>query len=270
MAGRNDTTVRHGPQALGGFAATVPVVAGAPESGRGTSMLVLVLVLATLLGACSTPRHRPYDPVQRERIQRLALLTPSLPDDYDVRIVVHPGQSLGLVGLLVAEGDMLIKSDEFNDRMRQQGHRDCSTSFSQHLQAGLTESGYKVVPRWVRRSPGSFGFLEHYPQSDGSVDAYLDLYSERVGYTATGLGTPYRPTVYLNVRLVRASDHRVLYQDRIAYNAFGDGDGAITLSAGRDYEFRGIDHLLADPDHAFEGLQVAMRATGEALAQQLR
>jgi hypothetical protein len=229
-----------------------------------------MLLLAALLGACSAPQHRPYDPVQRERVQRLALLTPSLPEAYDVRIVVHPGESLGLVGMLVAEGDMLIKSDDFNTRLRQQGHRNCSTSFSQHLQAGLTESGYELVPWRVWRSPGSSGFLDRYPQSDGSVDAYLDLYSERVGYTAAGLGTPYRPTVYLNVRLVRASDHRVLYQDRIAYNAFGDGDGAITLSAGRDYEFRGIDHLLADPDHAFEGLQVAMRATGEALALQLR
>ncbi|WP_420467999.1 hypothetical protein [Panacagrimonas sp.] len=230
--------------------------------------LIALAALATT--ACAAPQHRPYDPAQRERIQRLAVLTPALPEEYDVRMVVHPGESLGVVGMLLAQGDMLVKSDDFNDAVRSQGFGNCRTSFRQHLEAGLSASGYELVPWKVWRPHGQLGFMDRYPTGDGSVDAYLDLYSGLVGYTAAGANTPYRPTVYLNVRLVRASDHRVLYQDRIAYNPFGDGGGAITLTAERGYEFRGFEQLVARPDHAMEGLQVAMRATGEALAMQLR
>lgn len=231
---------------------------------------MLGLLIATLvLGGCAGQAHRPYNPVERHQIRSIGLLTPTVPDEVAVRMVVHPGQTLGLVGVLVAEGDMDGKTSAFTRLMRARGFLS-GTGFEQQLQAGLVAAGYRVSRIQSPRGVAEDGYRSRYPAADGTVDAYLDLYSDLIGYTAAGGGTPYRPTVYLNVRLVRAADHRVLYQDRIAYNAFGDGDGAITLDPARGYEFAAFDSLMTQPEKAQEGLRLAMRAAGDEVARQLQ
>lgn len=230
---------------------------------------LLLLVLGSLLGACAAPKYRPYDPAARTKIQTIGLLTPAVSDTVAVRMEVHPGQSFGVVGMLIAEGDMEGKTGQFTRAVKGKGFV-CSKTFLAQLGAGLRDGGYDVKPVEVTRPYHEYEFLEQYPKADGSVDAYLDLYTDMVGYIAAGGGTPYRPTVYLHVRLVRATDHKVLYQDRITYNPFGDGDGAITLTAAKGYEYWDFDDLVADPARALEGLQIAMRATGDELARQLR
>ncbi|MGH8516120.1 MAG: hypothetical protein ACREUE_01535 [Panacagrimonas sp.] len=231
--------------------------------------VLVLMVLGLLATGCAAPLHRPYDPAVRHQIRTIGLLTPAVSDEVAVRMEVHPGESFGVVGMLVAAGDMSGKSGEFMRATRSKGFV-CSNAFQQQLDEGLRAAGYVVHSITVTRSPYEHDFLDHYPPADGSVDAYLDLYTDLIGYTAAGGATPYRPTVHLNVRLVRATDHKVLYQDRIAYNAFGDGDGAITLAPADGYEFARFEQLVADPVKALEGLRLAMRATGEALARQLR
>lgn len=228
-----------------------------------------VLMATLMFGGCAAQAHRPYNPVERHQIRSIGMLTPTVPDEVAVRMVIHPGQSLGLVGVLVAEGDMDGKTHAFTRLMRTRGFRS-GAGFEQQLQAGLVAAGYRVRRIPAPRASAEGGYRSQYPTADGSVDAYLDLYSDLIGYTAAGGGTPYRPTVYLNVRLVRAADHRVLYQDRIAYNAFGDGDGAITIDPARGYEFAAFDSLMAQPDKAQEGLRLAMRAAGDEVARQLQ
>lgn len=230
---------------------------------------LLWMGIGLLLGGCAAPLHRAYDPAVRHQIRSIGLLTPAISDEVAVRMEVHPGQSFGVVGMLVAASDMNGKSGEFMRATRGEGFI-CSNAFQQQLDAGLREAGYEVHPIDVSRITSERNFLEHYPPADGTVDAYLDLYTDVIGYTAAGGATPYRPTVRLNVRLVRATDHKVIYEDRIAYNAFGDGDGAITLPPADGYEFARFEQLVADPIKALEGLRLAMRATGQALARQLR
>jgi hypothetical protein len=231
--------------------------------------LLALMVMGLLASGCTAPMHRPYDPGMKHQIRSIGLLTPAVPDEVAVRMDVHPGESFGVVGMLVAATDMSSKSGEFTRATRSKGFVS-SSAFQQQLDAGLRGAGYQVHRIDVSRSPTDQAFLDQYPPANGSVDAYLDLYADLIGYTAAGGATPYRPTVHLNVRLVRAADHRVLYQDRIAYNAFGDGDGAITLAPADGYEFARFEQLVSDPVKALEGLRLAMRATGEALARQLR
>lgn len=228
-----------------------------------------LLGVALVLGGCAAPKHRPYNPVERNQIQRIGLLTPTVPDEVAVRMAVHPGESLGVLGLLVAAGDMEGKTSDFTRALKSRGFRN-GAGFEAQLKAGLVAAGYQVSTLRAPRGAQNDGWRSQYPQADGSVDAYLDIWSDLIGYTAAGGTTPYRPTVNLNVRLVRAKDHKVLYQDRIAYNAFGDGGGAITLNPARGYEFAAFDQLVADPTRAAEGLNLAMRATGDELARQLR
>lgn len=228
-----------------------------------------VMLAALMLGGCASPAHRAYNPVERTKIRSIGLLTPTVPDEVAVRMVVHPSESLGLVGVLLAESDMDGKTSAFTRVLKSRGFRN-GAGFEQQLKAGLEAAGYTVRTIAAPRTSAQDGYRSQYPRADGSVDAYLDLYSDLIGYTAAGGTTPYRPTVYLNVRLVRAGDHKVLYQDRIAYNASGDGGGAITLNAARGYEFAEFEQLMAQPARAQEGLRLAMRATGDEVARQLR
>lgn len=231
--------------------------------------LALLAAIALGLGACSGVQHRPLDPADRAGIRTIGLLTPAVAQDVDVRMAVHPGRSLGVVGSLWASEDMRDKSADFTRAARSQGF-DCSRSFMEQLAAELRQAGYRVQHVAAQRDPQRRAFLSGYPRDDQWIDAYLDLYSDHIGYTAAGGTTPYRPAMRLNVRLVRARDSAVLYQDAIAYNAFGDGDGAVTLQPSPGYEFPGFRALMADPRKALEGLQVAMRETGAALVRLLR
>ncbi|MGH8517424.1 MAG: hypothetical protein ACREUE_08180 [Panacagrimonas sp.] len=229
--------------------------------------VIVLLGLGLLVAGCATPAHRPYNSSQT--IRRIGLLTPAVSDEVAVRMEVHPGLSLGVVGVLVAASDMSGKSVRFKHAARKEGFDSSDTLLGQ-LDASLIEAGYEVHSTTVLRPRFQYAFLEQYPPADGTVDAYLDVYADLIGYTAAGGATPYRPTVHLNARLVRAVDHKVLYQDRIAYNAFGDGDGAITLTPAAGYDFAGFEQLVADPVRAVEGLRLALHATGEALARQLQ
>lgn len=231
-------------------------------------VLSLLVGSGLMLGGCASSAHRPYDPAVRKQVRSIGLLTPVVPDEVAVRMAIHPGQSLGLVGMLLAEGDMDGKTGDFTRELKARGFSN-GAGFEQQLKAGLVAAGYAVRTLPAPRAY-SQAFREQYPASDGSVDAYLDIYSDLIGYTAAGGSTPYRPTVNLHVRLVRADDHKVLYQDQIAYNAFGDGDGAITLTPARGYEFAEFAQLMAQPAKAVQGLQLAMRATGDEVARQLR
>lgn len=235
---------------------------------RFTALLML-LTGALALGGCASQKHRAYNPAERNQIRSIGLLTPTVPDEVAVRMAVHPGQSLGMIGVLLAEGDMDGKTSQFTRTLHTRGFRS-GAGFEEQLKAGLTAAGYRVRAIPAPRDITQDGYRKQYPQADGSVDAYLDLYSDLIGYTAAGGGTPYRPTVFLTVRLVRATDHKVLYQDRIAYNAFGDGGGAITLDPVRGYEFAEFAQLMAQPAKAQEGLRIAMRAAGDEVARQLR
>jgi hypothetical protein len=227
------------------------------------------MVAAILTGCATTPRPKAFDPSERTGIRTIGVLTPALSDEVAVRLLVHPVESLGVIGVLIAEGDMSGKTHEFTSALNARGFLG-QRQFRDDLLAGLKAAGYEVRVVPTDRPRDEYAFASHYPDGDKSIDAYLDLYSGLIGYTAAGVSTPYRPTVYLGARLVRASDHRVIYQDGIAYNPFGDPRDMVTIAPTTDYDFMAFNDLMARQDRAVEGLRVALKATGDELARQLR
>lgn len=230
--------------------------------------LLSVLLLAALASACAAPPHKPYDPAVRDGIHSIGLLPPAVSERTSVRLMVHPSEGLGMVGMVIAEGDMSAKSANFSNAMRAQGYR-CRVQFRDSLMTSLRGAGYEVRSLDLARAAGDQEFMDRYPVADGKVDAYLDLYSDLIGYAAVGVNTPYRPTVHLTARLIRARDLKVLWQDRIAYNDLGEGN-AVTIQPVLGYQFGAYEELMANPARALEGLNVALRATGDELARQLR
>lgn len=237
----------------------------------GVLRLVAAWVVAAVLTGCASSPHRTqaFDPAERTGIHTIGVLTPALSDEVAVRLFVHPVESLGVIGMLIAAGDMSGKTHEFTSALNSRGFI-CQRQFRDDLLAGLRSAGYEVRVVPTDRPRDEYAFASRYPDGDPSIDAYLDLYSGLVGYTAAGISTPYRPTVYLGARLVRARDHRVLYQDAIAYNAFGDPRDMVTIAPTTDYDFMAFNDLMAGQDRAVEGLRVALKATGNELARQLR
>lgn len=83
-------------------------------------------------------------------------------------------------------------------------------------------------------------------------DTLLDV-SFNFGYLAAGMSTPYRPFVYAELKMVRASDKAVLMQRTIAYNTLNTvniPETAVTIAPDPAYEFKDFDALIADPDRA--------------------
>jgi hypothetical protein len=213
--------------------------------------------------------QQPYDPAVRAQVKSIGILTPALADELAVRMMVHPGASFGLIGAAIAEADMSSKSDDFTEAVRSKGfqHR---AHFVSNLAAALQGAGYQVREIGNPRASDEFKFFEQYPASDGSVDTYLDIYSGLIGYTAAGAATPYRPTMYMAVRLVDAKEHKTLYQDVIVYNAFGNPKDAITISPTTEFDFKAFDDLMAGQDRAIDGLKIALKTTGDEIGRQLR
>ena len=232
-------------------------------------LMAALIAAAAITGCASTPRQQAFNPAERTGIRTIGVLTPAISDEIAVRLFVHPVESLGVIGMLIAAGDMSGKTHEFTHALNARGFM-CRRQFRDDLLDGLRAAGYEVRVVPTTRPAGEYAFAAAYPQGDQSIDAYLDLYSGLVGYTAAGISTPYRPTVYLGARLVRAKDHRVIYQDAIAYNAFGEPRDMVTIAPTTDYDFQAFDDLMARQDRAVEGLRVALKATGTELARQLR
>jgi hypothetical protein len=144
-------------------------------------------------------------------------------------------------------------------------------SLSADLVTALQAQGFNVKPIAVSRD--SSGFLKTYPTEPG-IDAYLDVSSfpDGFGYAAAGIGSsqPYRPFVWLKVKLVRASDGSVLMQDTVMYNPIGTNDKWVTVSPDPAYQFEDFDTLTGHADLSVKGVDVSLRQTADQVGKLLR
>lgn len=230
---------------------------------------VIVAVVVSLNAACATQAPQPYDPSVRGHVKRIGVLTPGLSNQLEVRLRVHPGDSFGVIGMVFGQGEMERKSERFTAAVNEDGFR-YEHYFRDRLLSSLREAGYEVVPIPIGRRYDELAFLERYPVNEARVDAYLDIYAERIGYLATAASTPYRPSLAISARLLEPSGGRILFQDRIAYNALGDEGEAITLEGAGEFQFGEFEELIGGCARAIEGLKLALAETGEELARQLR
>ncbi len=117
--------------------------------------------------------------------------------------------------------------------------------------------------------------MKAYPSSNTEkVDAYLDLVMSGYGYIAAGIasGTPYRPIVVTQVRLVSARDSSVLMEDVVYYNRLNSSIETtnVTISPDPAYSFPDFSDLENDPNRTVEGLDVAFAKSTEAIGTLLR
>lgn len=234
------------------------------------SQMLIVVLAAGLLAACAL-QPIPYDRQAAGEIKTIGVVTPHIPSQPAVVLASSVGQSFGLIGGLIDAAMQESRQAKFKEAIEPQNFSAQDICLTE-VKARLEELGYAVV--MVPTERPSQEFLKTYPtEIEPKVDAYLDLVLS-YGYIAAGIGaTPYRPSVYVTARLVRASDASVLMQDAVAYNRvgpYGANSKALTIPPDPAYSFSNFDKLVGDPTTAVQGMQVAISQSVKPIGQLLK
>jgi hypothetical protein len=236
----------------------------------GAIRLAVVAALTLLVAACAPPKV-PYD--RTDGIKTIGLVTPRFPDGPVVFLASSVGQSFGLIGALIDAGMQADREAKFKAVIDEQKFSTADV-FIQALTAELQARGYTVVVIPMKRDGTEF--LAKYPvDSEPKVDAYLDLVAHNYGYVAAGIGgaAPYRPIFALKTRLVSAKNAALLMQDSVVYNPVRPSSGSaeyVTIAPDPNYGFANFEALLADPNKAVKGLQIATEQSAQTVGKLLQ
>lgn len=233
---------------------------------------IAAAAVATLFAGCAAQPEIPFDKSANANIHTIGVVTPAMPDKPNIWLASDVGQSFGLIGALVDVSLQDARNRKVWAMLESRGV-DPKDKFVDAIQASLKAQGYDAKLVAVPRKEGEV--LKTYPTpAESGADAYLDINVVNYGYVAAGIGksTPYRPFVYLNCKLVRASDSAVLMQDAIFYDPvapFGQGKN-VSLSPDPAYTFIDFDAMEAKPDQVVSGIDASMHTTTDALGRLLR
>jgi hypothetical protein len=235
----------------------------------------LAAVLGLGLAGCASQPQIPFDKSANAGIHTIGILTPGMPDGPNIWLASDVGQSFGLIGALV-DASMTEHRNNTVAAILASEKKVPRDAFLAALQASLKDQGYDSKIVTVERKQGDY--LKQYPAaSENGVDAYLDISSVNYGYVAAGISksNPYRPYVYVNCKLVRASDGSLLMQDTILYDpvklgGFSDTSKYVTIAPDPAYSFPDFDAMTAQPTLATAGIDASFHQTADALTHLMR
>jgi hypothetical protein len=233
---------------------------------RAVVRAAAIFAVFVSVSACATLPQIPYDRAGAGNPKTIRVLTPAAPSRPGVLLATTVGQSFGLIGALIDAGMQSSRESDFEKIATARGFSGKDV-FVRKVIAALTDGGYDASEGTITRT--EHGFLKQYP-SDMQGDAFLDV-SMNFGYLAAGISTPYRPFVYAECKVVRASDKSVLMQRTVAYNPIGIvPEQAVTIAPDPVYEFKDFDAIMADPDRAVKGLDEAIGQVATTTATLMR
>ena len=233
---------------------------------------VAALMLFALTGCVSMPKQQAYNREVHSSLKTIAVLE-THETKPSIWIMNHPGMSFGLIGGLIAAGDMATKQKKLNENFDAAGFQPLPY-FRERLTAHMTERGYTLV--WpntqvesAKISRGTFGLRKAYTAAQ--ADAQMDINFGFLGYAAAGAtdNSPYRPTATMVVRLVSADGKENFYTDYFAYNNVFNLNQAVAINADRDYMYPDFDDLAAAGPRSVEGMKLAIDAIATEIARQL-
>lgn len=228
----------------------------------------VAVAMAVSLSACaSTYVGKPYDRAANN-IQSIQIVDDSVPPKISAMEVASVGANFGLVGALANAAVTASREEALNAALTTTSF-DAEARLEEHLVKALGDAGYKaaVEPGAVRAKRI---FLTSYSSKEAKPDAHLDLVIVNYGYISAGAGQPWRPTVQATVRLVSASDNKVLMENQIVYNGMFTQNGVITLTPDPTYAFKNRDDMLADPSRLASGLETALNKVADTAVGLLR
>lgn len=237
---------------------------------------VLLIVLTLLLGACvSVPKPQAFNRAAYPDIQNIAVV-PMPEIEVDVTMMNHPGMNFGLVGGLIALGDLAAKRSDVQEITEAAGF-DPMQLFRDELDATLRERGY--TPTWAVNwreeragtKAAARAALDRSVAANPTSHAHLQVTMNFVGYAAAGAGDaqPYRPTVAISAELLDAGGQVVLFRDQIYYHNVIGSQTAIILEPSPDHVYPDFGALKQGGPRIVEGLRDAVRESARKLGAQL-
>ncbi len=227
--------------------------------------LAVVLVVFVQFGCANIPKQA-YNKEANHAIRQITVIEPAAEPDYAVVNLGHPGNSFGLIGALVASGQISAKTTEFSNALRARGF-DLSAEFRSALIAELERGGYSVQLQKVPRS--KVAFLPKYDRVPPGSQAILDT-TVSAGYYCAASNSEYIPTVRSSVRMVKPDGKQILYQEQLTYGYEAGGQSAIAFPAEEKYFFDDFDAISAKLDLALEGLRTGIPLIAKQIADDLK
>lgn len=227
--------------------------------------LAVGFVLFAVVGCANIPKQA-YNKEANRTIQQVTLIEPAADPNYAVVNLGHPGQSFGLIGALIAAGQISAKTTEFSKALKDRGF-DLAAEFRAALVSELEAAGYVVQVQKVARSKPEF--LPKYDNVSSGGQAILDT-TLSAGYYCAASNSEYIPTVRSSVRMVKPDGKQILYQEQVTYGYEAGGQDAVTFPADQKYFFDDFDAILAKLDLALEGIRTGVPIVARQIADDLR
>lgn len=144
---------------------------------------------------------------------------------------------------------------------------------TKELHRALRKAGYKTYAIKVKRKDGKL-FLDNYKKySSSKVDALLDVAPFTAGYALENylLSNFWRPENKTFVRLVKARDGAVLYEDTLMYGYHNPFMSGFELDAPKKYHFDNRDDLFKAGNKVIVGgLKDAAKSVAAHIAKQFK
>jgi hypothetical protein len=224
--------------------------------------------LAALVAGCGGASSQQFDP-RREAIKTIALITVPAPSQYQAVDWGGKASLFGAAGGVATQADAKTMSVALT-----KAAKDANFEYSREMQTALAErlkgAGFKVVAVSAQREAPEKLLSDYSQVPSGGADALLDIDARNVGYSSYNIQDPeLRPHVHVDVRLVSAKTHAVLYSDQIMFGYHNPYMSAIQLPSERQYYFKDFGTLMADQPRALRGLRSGTQAIAEHIAKRL-
>lgn len=236
----------------------------------GSVIRGLLLILgASILAGCAGPVPKiDSSPAALAKIKTIAVIRPPEPKTYTVMNFGHPGMAFGLIGGLIAGGDISSKQDKLTAVVKQQTSSKTSAILAENIATQLTKVGFqaKVEDGPWEESDGKFKL--DFEKISSSADTVLVLTPTIVGFIATGATSDYLPTITASVILLGQDRKEQLYRGFHACGWHPKADGWRYSSTS--IAFANFDALMADPKKTADSLSSAASAVAATVVEDLR
>lgn len=228
--------------------------------------IACALIISNMLIGCASNPQQPFNKPTNEQIKTIGLLSPSSPNDYNIKILHSIAGAFGLIGGIVEETSNANKSNQFKKSVGDVTR--ISKQLDNEIVQSLEAANYKVINIPVKREKQDF--LPNYSVVQSNADAYLDVVIENVGYFANDPFSPYIPTLRVKAHLVSAKDNKVLFSENLTYGEEWPGKKSIDIPSPDKYSYKSFNDLLANANEAREGLTYGIRPLATQLASELK
>lgn len=244
---------------------------------------VISVALAASLAACATP----YSPIPYDRtsagVEKVMIIDDAFPDELTTQKLATNGQNMAsamaasaglagvLIGAAIAGVEAGIESGQ-RDRIRAAiGEFDGEAIFDAALEEALETDGYTLETVEMTRK-SNMAYVELVADAEAEPGtAVLDIAGAGYGFQLVSGNTSWRPFVRVGVQMSDSANPELIHlENKVAYNPVATPDVIVNIEADPKYAFNKIEDIEANPELAREGLEAALIASAQGVAQLLK